>query len=115
MKLLADEHDVEADNLDHKLKLEQQEGIESLRKRYAVLRRLEVKKAQHTALDIAKSNLGEEQCDWLMKEHFKNQSMVEKMFDDEAVSYVLFIYHMHYIYIYLYIHSMNNILSIIKM
>ena len=74
------------DNLDHRLKLQQQEGIESLRKEYVVKRRQAVKNKQQSVLDMAKAVMGDEQADWLMKEHIKNQSTIEKMFDDEAVS-----------------------------
>ena len=34
--------------------------------------------------DVGKQGqLSEEQADWLMKEHFKNQTAVDKLYDDE--------------------------------
>ena len=49
-------------------------------------KRMGIKTAQQDFLDdvIKESNLPHgEQVDWIMKEHFKNQGALEKMYDDE--------------------------------
>lgn len=49
-------------------------------------RRMGIKSAQQEFLDdvITEAKLPSgEQVDWIMKEHFKNQGAIEKMYDDE--------------------------------
>ena len=49
-------------------------------------KRMRIKSSQQEYLDdvIGEAGLPHgEQVDWIMKEHFKNQGAIEKMFDDE--------------------------------
>ena len=60
--------------------------ITAVLQEYSVRKRMGIKTAQQDFLDdvIKESNLPHgEQVDWIMKEHFKNQSALEKLYDDE--------------------------------
>ena len=53
---------------------------------YSVRRRMGIKSLQQEYLeDVTKEGklVNQEQIDWLMKEHYKNQSTLETMYDDE--------------------------------
>ncbi|XP_064630061.1 limbin-like isoform X2 [Lineus longissimus] len=85
MELLHQKHQTEQNELAYRLKLEQDEETENLRKEFAIRRRMGIKDGQqHFLDDIARNgDLQPEQIDWLMKEHAKNQAKLEMLYDEE--------------------------------
>ncbi|XP_070539651.1 limbin-like isoform X2 [Ptychodera flava] len=85
LDLIEKQHTAEENELTHLLKLEQDEEQEKLRKEFAIHKRMAVKTLQHSLLDDVKTQgkLTEEQANWLMKQHKKNMSQIEKFMDDE--------------------------------
>ncbi|ELT95533.1 hypothetical protein CAPTEDRAFT_186105 [Capitella teleta] len=84
-KLFDDEQETERSELTYRLKLEQEEETEKLRKEFSIRKRMGIKGKQQDYLDGVRKDaqLSEEQADWMMNEHIKNQSAVDKLYDDE--------------------------------
>ncbi|KAK2151621.1 hypothetical protein LSH36_356g01032 [Paralvinella palmiformis] len=85
MDLLNEQQETEQNELSHQLELEQKEQLEKIRKELAIRKRMGIKSLQQELLNDIKNQgqLTSEQADWLMKEHFKNQSAIEHTYDDE--------------------------------
>ncbi|XP_074642074.1 uncharacterized protein LOC141899588 [Tubulanus polymorphus] len=85
MDLIDKQHTTEQNELAYRLKLEQDEQTEKTRKEFAIRRRMAIKETQQTTLDgvVTDGDLTQEQADWLMREHAKLQSKLEKLYDDE--------------------------------
>ncbi|CAH1782700.1 unnamed protein product [Owenia fusiformis] len=83
--LIQQQHETEQNELKCRLKLEQDEDLEKLRKEHVIRHRMALKESQQQLLKdvIDDGKLVEEQADWLIKEHMKNQSNLETLYDDE--------------------------------
>ncbi|XP_064601253.1 LOW QUALITY PROTEIN: uncharacterized protein LOC135467409 [Liolophura sinensis] len=85
MDMMDQQHESEQNEVTYKLKLEQDELTEKLRKEYAVRKRMGLKELQQQLINetVSQGKLNEQQADWLIKEHQKVQAAIDKMYDDE--------------------------------
>ncbi|XP_067937333.1 limbin-like [Watersipora subatra] len=76
---------IEQDDLSYRLKLEQDEETEKLRKEFSLKKRIQTKEIQQNVLNDlkTKSNMPEKQAAWLLKEHAQNVHKLERIHDDE--------------------------------
>ncbi|XP_052773636.1 trichohyalin-like isoform X2 [Mya arenaria] len=85
IKLMNEQHLSEQNAETYRLKLEQDEETEKLRKEYAIRGRMGLKELQLQALTDVRTqgNLSDPQVKWLLSEHQKTQKSLEAMYDDE--------------------------------
>ncbi|XP_041369582.1 limbin-like [Gigantopelta aegis] len=85
LKVLEEQQQIEENELMYVLALEQNEEAEKLRKEYAIKKRMGSKEVQQTLLDdtVAQGQLRQEQAEWLMKEHKRQQEAIHRMYDEE--------------------------------
>ncbi|KAL3864064.1 hypothetical protein ACJMK2_005770 [Sinanodonta woodiana] len=85
LELLDKQHQTEQDEETYRLKLQQDEASEKLRKEFAVRKRMGLKELHLQLMQDTKEQgqLSKKQADWLMNEHRKNQKVLEKMYDEE--------------------------------
>ncbi|XP_078310950.1 uncharacterized protein LOC111136197 isoform X3 [Crassostrea virginica] len=86
LDMMDKEHQTQLDEEEFLLKLEQDEETENLRKEFAVRRRMGMKEIQQDLLEdvMQQGHLVGEKADWLLEEHRKVQSQLEKMYDEEV-------------------------------
>ncbi|XP_013387962.1 trichohyalin-like [Lingula anatina] len=85
-EILRKEHDIQQQDAVHLLKLEQDEESEKLRKEFSIKKRAAVKDIQRQCLSqiVEQGELNQQQADWIINEHQKNQEKVDKIYDDEV-------------------------------
>ncbi|KAK3595846.1 hypothetical protein CHS0354_014668 [Potamilus streckersoni] len=85
LELLDKQHQTEQDEETYRLKLQQDEESEKLRKEFAVRKRMGLKELHLQLMQDTKEQgqLSKKQADWLMNEHRKNQKGLEKLYDEE--------------------------------
>ncbi|KAL4231314.1 smoothened signaling pathway [Mactra antiquata] len=85
INLMNEQHASEQNAETYKLKLEQDEETEKLRKEFAIRKRMGLKELQIQALNDVKDQgkLSDAQIKWLLNEHQKNQKSLESMYDEE--------------------------------
>ncbi|XP_061180109.1 trichohyalin-like [Saccostrea echinata] len=86
LDMMDKEHQTELDEQEFLLKLEQDEETENLRKEFAVRRRMGMKEIEQDLLEdvMQQGHLVGEKADWLLEEHRKIQSELEKKYDEEV-------------------------------
>ncbi|XP_056006535.1 trichohyalin-like isoform X2 [Ostrea edulis] len=86
LNMMDQEHQTQLDEQEFLLKLEQDEETENLRKEFAVRRRMGMKEIEQDLLGdvIQQGHLVGEKAEWLLEEHRKVQSQMEKMYDEEV-------------------------------
>ncbi|XP_053407084.1 trichohyalin-like isoform X2 [Mercenaria mercenaria] len=85
INLMNEQHLAEQNAETYRLKLEQDEETEKLRKEFAIRSRMGIKELQIQALNDVKEQgkLSDPQMKWLLAEHQKNQKSLESMYDEE--------------------------------
>ncbi|XP_052251546.1 trichohyalin-like isoform X1 [Dreissena polymorpha] len=85
IRLMNEQQQSELNAETYRLKLEQDEETEKLRKEFAIRSRMGIKELQLQALQDVKDQgkLSDQQIKWLLAEHQKNQKALEGMYDDE--------------------------------
>ncbi|XP_025094729.1 calponin homology domain-containing protein DDB_G0272472-like isoform X2 [Pomacea canaliculata] len=85
MHMIETQQSMEENELMFALALEQNEGAEKLRKEQAIGKRMGIKELLQGLIQdtVSQGHLQEEQADWLVKEHKKQQEAVHRMYDEE--------------------------------